>query len=98
MGILGETQRSSGVINISRALIDEGFAFVSQTCWLQRATVRDNILFGEPYNHDFYNQVISATALQVDLQVRFYHLIRFIFYFFDRICQVVICMRLPIKV
>jgi ATP-binding cassette subfamily C (CFTR/MRP) protein 10 len=70
MGILGETEKSSsGTIRIVQSTIDDGFAFVPQACWLQRASVRDNILFGRPYCHDFYNQVIAATALQVDLQV-----------------------------
>ena len=44
--------------------LSDGFAFVGQEPWIQYATVRDNILFGQPYNEDYYSQVIHACALE----------------------------------
>ena len=43
-------------------------AYVPQTAWLRNATIRDNILFGEPFDEMRYNQVITACALKRDLE------------------------------
>ncbi|CAJ0837317.1 5765_t:CDS:10 [Entrophospora sp. SA101] len=40
-----------------------GVAYVAQTAWLQNATIRDNILFGLPYEEVRYNNVISIGIL-----------------------------------
>lgn len=42
---------------------------MAQAAWIQNASVRDNILFGAPYDKDKYEQVIEACALQQDLQI-----------------------------
>ncbi|KAJ2007007.1 hypothetical protein GGI04_001683 [Coemansia thaxteri] len=44
-------------------------AFVAQEPWLRNATVRDNILFGEPYEQRRYERVLRACALIPDLRV-----------------------------
>ena len=44
--------------------LNDGFALVSQESWIQHATVRDNILFGLPYDANKYNTVIYACALE----------------------------------
>ena len=36
---------------------------------MQNATLRDNILFGEPYDKNWYEQVIEACALRTDLEM-----------------------------
>ena len=41
-----------------------GFAYAGQEAWIQHSTVRDNILFGLPYNESYYSQVIYACALE----------------------------------
>ncbi|KAF9882800.1 hypothetical protein FE257_005148 [Aspergillus nanangensis] len=41
-------------------------AFCPQIAWIQNATVRNNILFGQEYDEDRYNQVVNACALQSD--------------------------------
>ncbi|KAL2915657.1 Transporter of the ATP-binding cassette (ABC) [Polyrhizophydium stewartii] len=46
---------------------DTSVAYVAQTAWLQNASVRDNILFGAPFDEQRYNQVIEACALVRDL-------------------------------
>ncbi|KAJ3416925.1 hypothetical protein HDV05_007983 [Chytridiales sp. JEL 0842] len=45
-----------------------GVAYVAQTSWLQNATIRDNITFGEPYDPVRYARVIQACALVKDLE------------------------------
>ncbi|VDC06819.1 unnamed protein product [Peniophora sp. CBMAI 1063] len=44
-----------------------GVAYVAQESWVQNKTVRDNILFGTPYDADRYSQVIYACGLERDL-------------------------------
>lgn len=44
-------------------------AFVPQQAWIQNATLRDNILFGAPYNEQKYRCVLEACALTPDLDV-----------------------------
>ncbi|KAI9225298.1 MAG: P-loop containing nucleoside triphosphate hydrolase protein [Piptocephalis tieghemiana] len=40
-----------------------------QTAWIQNATVRDNILFGLPFDQERYDRAIEACALTHDLAV-----------------------------
>ncbi|KAJ3489903.1 hypothetical protein NLG97_g5894 [Lecanicillium saksenae] len=44
-------------------------AFVSQSPWLENATLRDNIIFGLPYDEERYNTVIEVCALRKDLDI-----------------------------
>ncbi|KAJ1823561.1 hypothetical protein LPJ60_001461 [Coemansia sp. RSA 2675] len=44
-------------------------AYVSQEPWLRNATIRDNILFGEAYSQDRYEQVLRVCALTPDLRI-----------------------------
>ncbi|KAK2767541.1 hypothetical protein FQN54_003698 [Arachnomyces sp. PD_36] len=44
-------------------------AFCPQYAWIQNTTVKNNILFGQEYNEDWYKQVIEACALQADLEM-----------------------------
>lgn len=41
-------------------------AYVSQEAWIQNATLKDNILFNDPYKETLYNNVIQACALYAD--------------------------------
>jgi ABC-type multidrug transport system fused ATPase/permease subunit len=43
-------------------------AFAAQNAWLLNATIRENILFGEPYDEKRYNSVIRDCALAADLE------------------------------
>ncbi|KAI8916012.1 P-loop containing nucleoside triphosphate hydrolase protein [Gorgonomyces haynaldii] len=43
-------------------------AYVAQTAWLLNATVRDNILFGEPYDQERYERVLRGCSLVKDLE------------------------------
>ena len=44
-------------------------AYVSQQAWIQNATLRDNILFGNPYEEKKYQQTLRACALERDLEI-----------------------------
>ncbi|KAL6759443.1 ABC transporter [Haematococcus lacustris] len=44
-------------------------SYVPQTPWVQNLTLRDNILFGLPYDEVKYKKVIHACALELDLQI-----------------------------
>lgn len=39
-------------------------AYASQEAWVLSATLRENILFGLPYDSAWYNTVIEACALE----------------------------------
>lgn len=62
--LLGETERIEGHVNT-----DGRMAYVAQQAWIQNATLRDNILFGLPYEHNFYQSVLEACALVQDLAI-----------------------------
>lgn len=44
-------------------------AYVSQSAWIQNASVRDNILFGKPFDAEKYNKVLKISELLPDLQI-----------------------------
>ena len=58
-----EVAADSGIVRVKQSL-----AYAAQVPWIQNATVRDNILFGQPYDEQWYNSVIDACALRHDLQ------------------------------
>ncbi|KAI5634798.1 ABC transporter domain-containing protein [Phthorimaea operculella] len=61
--LLNELRATSGRIHLSGPL-----AYASQEPWLFVATVRQNILFGLPYNSKKYKEVVRVCALQKDFQ------------------------------
>uniref|UniRef100_A0A0M3HS88 ABC-type xenobiotic transporter n=1 Tax=Ascaris lumbricoides TaxID=6252 RepID=A0A0M3HS88_ASCLU len=68
LGILGETDVVARHIGIRQNTVHEGFAYVSQSCWLRRGTVRENIVCGAEFDVRFYEEVIRVTALKPDIQ------------------------------
>ncbi|XP_035260765.1 canalicular multispecific organic anion transporter 2 isoform X2 [Anguilla anguilla] len=62
--LLGEMEKLEGEISIRGSV-----AYVPQQAWIQNATLRDNILFGNPYNEQKYRCVLDACALTPDLEV-----------------------------
>ncbi|GFN76447.1 multidrug resistance-associated protein 7-like [Plakobranchus ocellatus] len=67
--IVGEMNRTGGTIEVSDLIKEEGFALVAQEPWIQHASIRDNILFGQPFNRHRYDKVLEACALADDLQM-----------------------------
>ena len=51
MAAIGEIPKESGEISLTSSV-----AFVSQEAWIINGTVRDNILFGQPYEQKFYDK------------------------------------------
>ena len=64
MALLGEMEKHRG-----EARLQGTVAFVPQIPWIQNATLRDNILFGAPYNPHRYQDVLRACALESDIQI-----------------------------
>ncbi|KAK2766653.1 hypothetical protein FQN54_005965 [Arachnomyces sp. PD_36] len=50
-------------------IIDSAIAFVAQIPWIENASIRDNILFGLPYDQDRYRKVLFACSLRKDLEM-----------------------------
>ncbi|KAJ2449193.1 hypothetical protein GGF42_004852, partial [Coemansia sp. RSA 2424] len=44
-------------------------AYVAQEAWLRNATIRENILFGETYDQQRYEEVLRVCALKPDLRI-----------------------------
>jgi ABC-type multidrug transport system fused ATPase/permease subunit len=62
--LVGEMRRTNGMVTLGGKV-----AFCPQTAWIQNATVKDNILFGQEYDRDKYNQVIHDCALEQDIDM-----------------------------
>ncbi|KOC59210.1 Multidrug resistance-associated protein 4 [Habropoda laboriosa] len=61
--ILRELQQSHGEIRVNGSV-----SYASQEAWLFSGTVRNNILFGQPYDKKKYNEVVRVCALTKDFQ------------------------------
>lgn len=59
--IAGFMSCDSGVVDINGSLLLCGAP------WIQNNTIRENIVFGKPFDQEFYDKVIYACALNIDL-------------------------------
>lgn len=48
---------------------DSGVAFAAQESWVQNETIRENIIFGAPYDEERYKKVIYQCGLTRDLSL-----------------------------
>ncbi|XP_042372716.1 multidrug resistance-associated protein 5-like, partial [Plectropomus leopardus] len=62
--ILGQMTVLEGSVAVRGRL-----AYVAQKAWILNATLRDNILFGQEYQEDRYQSVLSACCLRPDLSL-----------------------------
>ncbi|KFR15692.1 Canalicular multispecific organic anion transporter 2, partial [Opisthocomus hoazin] len=62
--LLGEMEKLEGEVAVKGSV-----AYVPQQAWIQNATLKDNILFGQPPNEQKYQNVLEACALKTDLEV-----------------------------
>ncbi|PPQ97414.1 hypothetical protein CVT26_006798 [Gymnopilus dilepis] len=46
-----------------------GVAFAAQESWVENDTIKNNILFGSPYDEDRYKKVLKQCALERDLEL-----------------------------
>jgi ABC-type multidrug transport system fused ATPase/permease subunit len=76
--LLGETYSLSGSAILPRRKSTDdrglggaasGIAYVAQTAWLQNCSIRDNILFGLPFDQERYENILYMTALTRDLEI-----------------------------
>ncbi|NXH68662.1 MRP3 protein, partial [Hydrobates tethys] len=62
--LLGEMEKLEGEVAVKGSV-----AYVPQQAWIQNATLKDNILFGQAPNEEKYQNVLEACALKTDLEV-----------------------------
>uniref|UniRef100_A0A8C0N875 ATP binding cassette subfamily C member 12 n=1 Tax=Canis lupus familiaris TaxID=9615 RepID=A0A8C0N875_CANLF len=60
--LLGQMRLQQGIVAVNGTV-----AYVSQQAWIFHGNVRENILFGEKYDHQRYQHTIQVCALQGDL-------------------------------
>ncbi|ORY28894.1 P-loop containing nucleoside triphosphate hydrolase protein, partial [Rhizoclosmatium globosum] len=61
--ILGEMKRLKGEVLFSGTT-----GYAPQSAWIQNATLKENILFGQPYDEDRYKSTIRTCCLEPDLR------------------------------
>lgn len=61
--IAGEVSDTSGTITFQGCLV-----YVPQIAWVFSGSIRENVLFGDPYDEDKFNRTIDACALSEDIQ------------------------------
>uniref|UniRef100_A0A8B9LV34 ABC-type glutathione-S-conjugate transporter n=1 Tax=Astyanax mexicanus TaxID=7994 RepID=A0A8B9LV34_ASTMX len=62
--MLGETEKKSGNVTVKGSV-----AYVPQQAWIQNATLRENIVFGQEKKESWYQTVLEACALVRDLNI-----------------------------
>lgn len=63
-GIIGEMRKVSGNVTLGGRV-----AYCSQTAWIQNATLRENILFGQAFDEERYWRAVELACLLPDLQL-----------------------------
>ncbi|EIW84009.1 ABC protein [Coniophora puteana RWD-64-598 SS2] len=63
-GLIGEMRRVSGSVSFGGRV-----GYCPQTAWIQNSSLRDNIIFGQPFDEDKYWRVIETACLLPDLQL-----------------------------
>lgn len=61
--ILGRMKHVKGKVAVQGTV-----AYVTQQAWIMNSTVRENILFGEPYNKERYTEVVESCSLLQDFK------------------------------
>ncbi len=62
--LLGEMEKLEGNVNTYGRV-----AYVPQQAWIQNSTLRQNIIFTNEYNENYYKKVIESCALEPDLKI-----------------------------
>ncbi|XP_067948319.1 multidrug resistance-associated protein 1-like [Watersipora subatra] len=61
---VGDMHKHSG-----KVVVKGDVAFAAQQAWIQNATVRENILFGMPFDQKKYDTIVDAVALRPDFKI-----------------------------
>ena len=64
LAILRELRPSSGSVSVRGKV-----AYVSQKTWVFSGSLRQNVIFGSPYNKRRFDKVMQASAMQRDLDI-----------------------------
>ncbi|CAD6626380.1 HN1_G0035860.mRNA.1.CDS.1 [Saccharomyces cerevisiae] len=59
----GSMRKTDGKIEVNGDLLMCGYP------WIQNASVRDNIIFGSPFNKEKYDEVVCVCSLKADLDI-----------------------------
>ncbi|KAF9430894.1 hypothetical protein BGZ76_000670 [Entomortierella beljakovae] len=62
--LVGEMKKTGGSMEYGGTI-----GYCPQTAWIQNATVKDNILFGLPYDEEKYKRVLKDCALERDIEI-----------------------------
>lgn len=62
--LLGEMEKIEGKVEKNGSI-----AYVSQTAWLQNDSLKNNILFGSPYDQKKYDKVVELCELKADIEI-----------------------------
>lgn len=62
--LIGEMKKTSGTVELFGSV-----AYCAQSAWIQNLTLRDNIIFGKPFDEQKYWKVIDDCALSRDLEM-----------------------------
>uniref|UniRef100_A0A6Q2XP15 Multidrug resistance-associated protein 1 n=1 Tax=Esox lucius TaxID=8010 RepID=A0A6Q2XP15_ESOLU len=62
--LLGEMEKLEGSVSVRGSV-----AYVPQQAWIQNATLKDNIMFGQERKESWYHRVVEACALLPDLEI-----------------------------
>ena len=62
-------ERYDSQATVANWIIPSSVAFVAQIPWIEHATIKDNVLFGLPYDEIRYQETIEASALRKDLDM-----------------------------
>jgi ABC-type multidrug transport system ATPase subunit len=63
-GLVGEMRRTEGKVTFSGST-----SLCAQSPWIQNATVRENIVFGQPWDEDRYWAAVRDACLEPDLEL-----------------------------
>ncbi|KAK6529948.1 hypothetical protein TWF281_009098 [Arthrobotrys megalospora] len=62
--LAGDMRKTNGTIMQGASM-----AYCPQSAWIQNTTVRENILFGRPFDPVWYEKVVHACALKPDFEI-----------------------------
>ena len=62
--LIGEMRRTSGEIRFNGSV-----AYCPQSAWIQNATIRENITFGQPFDEERYWKAVKDACLETDIDM-----------------------------
>ncbi|KIH87982.1 hypothetical protein SPBR_04593 [Sporothrix brasiliensis 5110] len=69
LGDMHLSKAESCAVNVDTSTSLSPVAYVSQEAWLLSETVRENIVFGRPFDASWYNEVLGRCCLHDDLRM-----------------------------